>query len=112
MTANAAAIAATVRGNWYAGVPRSTRVPTAVGIVIVVLSVLGFGYWSNTAMIAGAVVANGAFVATGQNKIIQHLEGGIIRDIPVREGDIVEAGQVVMQLDETAPKAELERLVL
>jgi multidrug efflux pump subunit AcrA (membrane-fusion protein) len=41
------------------------------------------------APIAGAVVASGVFVVTGQNKIIQHLEGGMIREIHVREGDKV-----------------------
>jgi HlyD family secretion protein len=58
------------------------------------------------------VVASGVFVVTGQNKIIQHLEGGVIREIYVREGDRVEAGQVLLDLDETMPRAELQRLFL
>ena len=58
---------------WYADVPRSTRVPTLVGIGILAFSVMGFGYWSSVAPISGAVVTPGAFVATGQNKVIQHL---------------------------------------
>ncbi len=98
--------------DWYAAVPRRTRVPTIAGIVAAFVSVAGFGIWSNTAMIAGAVIASGTFVATGQNKIIQHLEGGVIREILVAEGDIVEPGTVLMQLDDTAPKAELDRLTL
>ena len=97
---------------WYADVPRQTYVPAIAGIASIVLFLLGFGYWSNTALIAGAVISNGAFVTTGQNKIIQHLEGGVIRDILVREGDMVEVGQTLIQLDQTAPKAELDRLVL
>jgi len=64
------------------------------------------------APIAGAVVASGVFVATGQNKIIQHLEGGVIREIYVREGDVVEPGQVLVDLDDTAARAELQRLFL
>ncbi|MGP0093405.1 MAG: HlyD family type I secretion periplasmic adaptor subunit [Xanthobacteraceae bacterium] len=102
---------ATVR-EWYGDVPRNTRVPTLAGIAALVVSVIGFGCWASTAMIAGAVVSSGAFVATGQNKIIQHLEGGVIREIAVREGDLVEPGQLLMQLDETGPKAELDRLAL
>lgn len=97
---------------WYADVPRRTYVPTAAGITSIIVFLLGFGYWSNTALIAGAVITSGAFVTTGQNKIIQHLEGGVIRDILVREGDHVEAGQTLIQLDPTAPRAELDRLVL
>ena len=68
--------------------------------------------WGSTAPIAGAVVTSGVFVATGQNKIVQHLEGGVIRAIAVREGDIVEPGQTLLLLDEVAPKAELSRLEL
>ena len=97
---------------WYADVPRRTYVPTAAGITSVVVFLLGFGYWSNTALIAGAVITSGAFVTTGQNKIIQHLEGGVIREILVHEGDIVEQGQSLIQLDETGPKAELDRMLL
>src|SRR5690606_26396480 len=54
----------------------------------------------------------GVFVVTGQNKIVQHLEGGVIRHIAVREGDRVEPQQVLINLDDTAPKAELRRLEL
>ena len=72
----------------------------------------GFGFWSGTAPIAGAVVANGVFVTDGQNKTIQHLEGGVIREILVREGNTVEAGQPLILLDDTAPRAELRRLTL
>lgn len=97
---------------WYASLPRSTRFPTIAGVVIMVTMVSAFGVWGNTAPIAGAIVASGVFVATGQNKIIQHLEGGVIRAINVREGDTVEQGQLLVLLDETAPRAELRRLML
>jgi HlyD family secretion protein len=97
---------------WYASLPRSTKLPTMAGVLIMAAVLMGFGVWGNMAPIAGAVVASGVFVATGQNKIIQHLEGGVIRDIYVREGDVVEPGQVLLELDGTAPKAELQRLFL
>src|SRR5262245_9848726 len=102
----------TLRPAWYAEIPRSARNQTLYGIVILAVSVLGFGVWANTAPIAGAVVAQGIFVATGENKIIQHLEGGVIREIVVHEGDVVEAGQPLVYLDETTPRAELRRLEL
>ncbi|HEV2560176.1 MAG TPA: HlyD family type I secretion periplasmic adaptor subunit [Microvirga sp.] len=100
------------RSEWYAEVPRSTRAPTLYGIAVTAVFLGGFGYWSGTAPIAGAVVASGVFVTTGSNKTVQHLEGGVIKDILVKEGDVVEAGQPVMLLDETAPRAELRRLDL
>lgn len=99
-------------GTWYDSLPRSTRLPTAAGVIIMAIMVMGFGVWGNMAPIAGAVVASGVFVATGQNKIIQHLEGGVIREIHVREGDTVVPGQILIDLDETAPRAELRRLFL
>lgn len=98
--------------DWYADVPRSTRGQTLYGIAVLAVSVFGFGFWGSTAQIAGAVVTAGVFVTTGQNKIVQHLEGGVIREIRVREGDVVEEGQVLVVLDETTPLAELRRLEL
>lgn len=97
---------------WYSDVPRSAKWPTILGTAVLLATMGAFGVWAGTAMIAGAVVSHGVFVATGQNKIIQHLEGGVIKEIAVREGDIVEPGQTLVLLDETAPKAELRRLVL
>ncbi|ANW03755.1 HlyD family type I secretion periplasmic adaptor subunit [Bradyrhizobium icense] len=99
-------------GTWYDSLPRSTKLPTAAGALIMAVVLMGFGVWGNMAPIAGAVVASGVFVVTGQNKIIQHLEGGMIREIFVREGDKVEAGQTLLELDDTAARAELQRLFL
>lgn len=107
-----AALSDQKQGDWYADVPRSARRPTLIGIGVLALTVLGFGYWGSAAPIAGAVVTPGAFVATGQNKVIQHLEGGVIHEILVREGDLVEPGQTLIRLDETTPRAELRRLSL
>src|SRR5262245_50725944 len=97
---------------WYDEVPRGTKIHKTLGYAAIVLVVAGFGLWANTALITGAVVANGIFVATGQNKIVQHLEGGVIKDILVREGDIVDADQTLVRLDDTNARAELRRLVL
>ncbi|QWG22562.1 HlyD family type I secretion periplasmic adaptor subunit [Bradyrhizobium sediminis] len=99
-------------GTWYDTLPRSTKFPTIGGMLIMAAVLMGFGVWGNMAPIAGAVVASGVFVATGQNKIIQHFEGGVIREIYVREGDIVEPGQILLELDETSARAELQRLFL
>ena len=71
-----------------------------------------FGAWAFFAPLAAAVVTQGSFVATGQNKIVQHLEGGIIKDILVSEGDIVREGQLLMRLDRTASFANKRELFL
>jgi HlyD family type I secretion membrane fusion protein len=103
---------AAVEGTWYDSLPRSTRIPTVSGILIMAVTFIGFGVWGNLAPIAGAVVASGVFVATGQNKIVQHLEGGVIREIYVHEGDVVSQGQILLEVDDTSARAELQRLFL
>ncbi|WP_457939184.1 HlyD family type I secretion periplasmic adaptor subunit [Mesorhizobium sp. 10J20-29] len=97
---------------WYVDVPRSIRGQTIVGLLLLVLTFGGFGVWAFTAPLAAAVVAQGSFVATGQNKIIQHLEGGIIDKIFVEEGDHVEEGDPIVRLDETAARANERQLIL
>lgn len=97
---------------WYSDVPRNSRLAKVAGTAIMLSTVMGFGVWGNTAPIAGAVISTGIFVTTGQNKTIQHLEGGVIRQIAVREGDIVEPGQLLVQLDDVSSRAELRRLAL
>ncbi|MEM8788462.1 MAG: HlyD family type I secretion periplasmic adaptor subunit [Pseudomonadota bacterium] len=91
--------------SWYAEVPRSVTRHAIFGFTLMVVAFGGFGAWAFRAPLAAAVIAQGSFVATGQNKIVQHLEGGIIKDILVSEGDVVAAGQTMLRLDETAALA-------
>ena len=99
-------------GQWHRDVPRPLRWPTVMGVCLLLAWGLGFGLWAATAPLDGAVVASGVFVATGQNKQVQHLEGGIVREVLVREGDHVEAEQPLLRLDKTAAKTKLRRLIL
>ncbi len=97
---------------WYAGVKRSILPHTIVGLLFILAGFGGFGYWAFTAPLAAAVIAEGTFVATGENKVVQHLEGGIIRELLVREGDEVTAGEPLILLDETAAQVDFEQLRL
>jgi HlyD family type I secretion membrane fusion protein len=97
---------------WYADVPRSIRKQTITGLLLMAGAFGGFGFWALTAPLAAAVIAQGSFVATGQNKVVQHLEGGIIEEILVSEGDHVEADQPLVRLDETAALANERQLFL
>ena len=101
-----------IADEWCEDVPTDTRKPIYYGMAVLIVGVLGFGVWASFAPIQGAVIAAGNFVATGQNKIIQHLEGGVIRDILAKEGDIVNEGQTLIRLDPTDPEATLSRLML
>ncbi|NOD89449.1 MULTISPECIES: HlyD family type I secretion periplasmic adaptor subunit [unclassified Ruegeria] len=97
---------------WYAEVPRSINRLIAIGLIMLLVCFGGFGVWSFSAPLAAAVIAQGSFVATGRNKIVQHLEGGIIEDIKVVEGQSVQAGQVLMTLDQTSAQANERELFI
>jgi HlyD family type I secretion membrane fusion protein len=99
-------------GEWYRDVPLSAKWTIFTGLAILVVWLGCFGVWAGVAPLNGAVVAPGTFMATGQNKLVQHFEGGIIREIAVREGEVVEANQVLVRMDDTAANAKLRRLVL
>ena len=99
-------------GEWYRGVPLSAKWPIFAGLAILVVWLGCFGVWAGVAPLNSAVVASGTFVATGQNKLVQHFEGGIIREILVTDGDVVEANQVLVRIDDTAANAKLKRLIL
>ena len=98
--------------DWSADIPRNTRGAIIYGIAVIAVFLAVFGIWGVAAPIAGAVVSTGYFVASGQNKIVQHLEGGVIEQILVMEGDLVRRGQEIITLDQTAAAAELRRLDL
>jgi len=97
---------------WYQNVPRNSRGLILAGVGVLVLWGIGFGAWAAMAPLDGAIVAAGRFVATGQNKMVQHLEGGILRETLVSEGELVEAQQPLVRLDTTATRAKLRRLEL
>src|SRR4051794_31679069 len=99
-------------GQRYRGVPLSAKWPIFTGLAILVVWLGCFGVWAGVAPLNSAVVALGTFVATGQNKLVQHFEGGIIHEIAVKDGDVVEANQVLVRMDDTAANSKLRRLVL
>lgn len=97
---------------WFSELPRQVWRIGIFGLVLMTAAMGGFGYWATTAPLAAAVVSQGSFVATGRNKIVQHLEGGIISEIKVGEGDIVQAGDTLVALDRTAAETDLTELNL
>ena len=87
------------------------RVPAIAGYVLIVGTFLVLGGWSAFARLDSAITATGVVSAETNRKTVQHLEGGIVREIHVREGQHVQAGQVLFRLDFTQAKAgyELQR---
>ncbi|KUL96454.1 hemolysin secretion protein D [Bosea sp. WAO] len=79
----------------------------AAGSALMLMLVLGCGGWAATANLNGAVIAQGAVKVDQNLKEVQHRDGGIIQALMVRQGDHVEAGQVLFRLDDVQMRAEL-----
>ncbi|WP_445621085.1 HlyD family type I secretion periplasmic adaptor subunit [Kushneria sp. Sum13] len=90
----------------------STSLPTSdlgarrAGIAIVLVAFGIFGGWAMLANLAVAVVATGTVSVESFKKTVQHLEGGIVSQINVDDGDHVEAGDVLMVLDATQARSQ------
>src|SRR6266404_6268086 len=80
------------------------------GWLIIAIFFGGIGSWAVTAPLNGAVVGNAVVKVEGNRKSVQHLDGGIVKELRVKEGDKVGANEVLMILDETQAKEENEVL--
>ncbi|MGC2855867.1 HlyD family type I secretion periplasmic adaptor subunit [Novispirillum sp. DQ9] len=81
-----------------------------VGVALVAIFIGGFGTWAAVAPLESAAIAAGTVTAESSRKTVQHLEGGIIGEILVRDGDFVEAGQTLIRLADTRPRTSLASL--
>lgn len=79
-----------------------------LGLIVAAGFVGGFAYWATASKLDGAVVAPASFVVEGNRKTVEHLDGGIVRKIAVRDGDLVQAGQVLLELDSTDLGVDLD----
>lgn len=75
------------------------------GFIALFILVVCMGGWASVFKIKGAVIASGVIMVEGKPKTLQHLDGGIVGDILVKNGDVVKAGQIVLRLDPTAMDA-------
>lgn len=85
----------------------SARGPIVFGIIGLIILVGGFGTWAVMSQIAGAVVAGGRIEVDRNRQIVQHLDGGVVAEIQVDEGDTVTEGQVLIRLDSNLLNSQL-----
>jgi epimerase transport system membrane fusion protein len=85
----------------------SMETPKRVGLFIFFLVFGVFGFWAGFAPLDGAARAAGVVTVKSYKKVIQHLEGGIVAEILVRNGDVVAAGDPLLVLDNTQSLAQL-----
>lgn len=78
------------------------------GTAVLAAFFLGFFGWAAVAPLQSALMAPGTIVVESHRKAIQHLEGGIVKDIRVTDGQTVKTGQVLLQLDDTQARVALD----
>jgi HlyD family secretion protein len=85
--------------------------PTAIaGVTVIVAFVVAFFGWSLFGRLDSAAISQGTVVVDSQRKTVQHLEGGILRELLVREGEAVKTGQAVALMDPTQADAQLGQI--
>jgi HlyD family secretion protein len=86
----------------------SIRRHLALATLVSLALVPGIGGWAAYTAIAGAVIAPGQLVVESDVKKVQHPTGGVVGALRVREGQRVKAGEVLIRLDETQVRANLD----
>ncbi len=79
----------------------------AIGAITLVILVGGFGTWAVNAQISGAVITSGQIEVERNRQVVQHPDGGVVKEILVDEGDSVDIGDLLISLDPTDLESEL-----
>ena len=87
---------------------KSIRRHLFISVIVIVLLVGGIGGWASTSEFAGAVIAQGTLVVDTNSKKVQHPTGGVVAELNVRDGDQVKLGDIVIKLDDTQTRANLQ----
>ncbi|MCF6234333.1 MAG: HlyD family type I secretion periplasmic adaptor subunit [Rhodobacteraceae bacterium] len=80
----------------------SARAPVLFGLFGLMVLIGGFGVWAVRANLAGAIIASGRIEVDRNRQIVQHLDGGVVTEILIEEGDTVALGDVLIRLDSTS----------
>ncbi|MEM1265209.1 MAG: HlyD family type I secretion periplasmic adaptor subunit [Pseudomonadota bacterium] len=85
----------------------TARLPILIGALTAAGLIGGLAAWSLTTQLSGAIIAPGVVQVETERQVVQHPDGGPVREIRVRDGDRVAEGDVLLRLDDTFLKTEL-----
>ena len=105
-----AAGGAALSGGQRQRIALATRRPLVLGFVVLALLACGLFGWGAVASISGAVIATGRVEVETRDQVVEHIDGGTVEEILVREGDRVEAGQVLIRFDDSLLRSDEARL--
>jgi membrane fusion protein, epimerase transport system len=88
----------------------SARGAVLAGWIILLVFFAGFGGWAIKAPLNGAVVGEAVVKVEGNRKSVQHLDGGVVKELRVKDGDRVKEGDILVVLDDTQLRAEFDIL--
>lgn len=87
---------------------KSDRPYRIIGLLMLFFTFVVLLGWAVLAPLMSAVVASGQVVVASHNKVVQHLDGGRVKEILVKEGDIVNEGDVLLRLDDEDLRAQFD----
>lgn len=86
---------------------RSVRMHVLISYVAIFGLFGGMFAWAYLTKVSGAIIASGTLVASSHNKVIQHPDGGVIKKIYVKNGDMVDANALLIRLDSSLIRTNL-----
>lgn len=84
--------------------------PAVIGFAVIATFVAALALWSALAPVAGAAIAQGGLQVQGKRQAVQHPDGGVVKDLLVKEGDRVTRGQVLLTLSDSEPRSRQDVL--
>ncbi|MGV2987108.1 HlyD family type I secretion periplasmic adaptor subunit [Vibrio sp. E150_011] len=82
------------------------------GIILSLITTVGFVWWATSVDLSAASIARGVLVVESKRKQVQHLEGGWVKQVYVKEGQHIKAGDVLLELSNSRAEADFQRLTL
>lgn len=90
-----------VNANGASGLPTDTKRPLRIGLMVLLIGFGAFLLWASLVPLASGVPSSGSVIVDGRRKVVQHLSGGVVKQIMVKEGQSVKEGDILMRMDDS-----------